>query len=80
MLTVKHVLKFKDGQTVSASLSARSPQGDYPVNYTGEIGRLPRTFENCDPFTLEALFQNLARELDAELVSTSSGRFDIWAE
>ncbi len=80
MLTVNHILKFKDGRSVSATLSARSPQGDYPVEYSGDVSRLLRKFEKSDPFVLEALFKNLARELNAELISTQNGEFDIFAE
>ena len=80
MRTLVCTLKFKDGKTVSASVSSRSPQSSPKISYAGSVDRLTRRFATSDLPCLKALFGNLAKELGADLDIKEDGAFEIWAE
>jgi hypothetical protein len=73
-------LTLRDGRTVTAVVEAASPEGDYPIHYSGAVEALPRRHETGTPADLELFFRNLARELGGSLRNETEGTYDRWAE
>ena len=67
MITLALSLRFIDGQTVTAQISAKTETEDAPVSYSGPIDRLPFTLEKANAIELRAYFRSFARELHAGL-------------
>jgi|GEM_PF-2972923 len=73
------ILRFSDGQSVSASVAAETPQESPQVFYSGDLQRLLRTRQNTDGPVLKAMFGNLAKEMNATLEVIEEGNYDAWA-
>lgn len=80
MRTIICKLNFLDGATVTATITARSAQGEYPITYEGAIERLPRNYATGNEDTLKSLFKILASTLDASIAVSATGNYDSWAE
>jgi hypothetical protein len=80
MRTITCSLTFADGQVVTATLSAESPQGRFPVRYAGPSDRLPRRKSSSPYSAMQPHFSTLADELHAHFQATESGQFDTWAQ
>ena len=72
-------LRFRDGLSVSAQLSASSPYEDCPVAYSGAVERLPARFEFASAVLLNALFRSFARELRVSFAEEILGSWDRFA-
>jgi len=77
MLTIKCVLEFKDGAKASGSVSAITPEGVWPVEYRGDVHRLPDQMTSANPEKLEQFFQNLAHATGSKLQVTRKGVYDL---
>ena len=81
MVTTICTLTFKDGVKVSGMVVADSPQGSYPIQYRGDVGRLPKPLPaESDPNYLPRMFSQIAHELGAEINIEESGEYDSWAD
>ena len=80
MITIKCQLRFQDGTEVSASVTAPSPQGIYPVTYGGALDRLPERPSHVHARNLKSLCEHWAKQLNAEVITEKHGRYDIWAK
>ena len=73
-------LRFGDGATVAAQLSASSPYEDCRVEYSGAVERLPVCFEFASSVLLNALFRSFARELRVGFEEEILGSWDRFAD
>jgi hypothetical protein len=73
-------LKFSQGETVTAEVTAASPEEFASVEYSGDVARLPRRHEKVNAAVLRIFFQNLALELGAEYSESAAGEYETWAE
>ena len=65
MLTLTFSLRFRDGETVVASIKAHSRMEDALVTYAGPAKRLPFLPPTANAVELRAYFKSFARELKA---------------
>lgn len=77
MLTVTCILQFADGTKASGSVSAITPDGFWPVEYRGDIHRLPNQLTAANPDHLESFFKTLASETGGQLQVTRKGVYDL---
>jgi hypothetical protein len=76
MKTMVCTMLFTDGQSVSASVSACSPEQESPVKYSGVIFRLGGPLcHTASVGFLEWYFQARAMQLQAQFSATSEGDF-----
>ena len=80
MFIQTHTLHFPDGRNVTAKISAESPVGVYPVEWSGDLEMLLARKEKIDEkirvSSLNALFKLWERDMGAKLETTSSGTYD----
>lgn len=80
MFTLRCILKLPDGRQVEGVASAESPEDDVVFSYSGAVDVLPRRFISGQVAFLGVFFDNLARELHGELVTSEEGGYSAWAE
>ena len=73
-------LRFRDGASVAAQLTASSPYEDCSVKYSGAVDRLPVRFEFASSVLLNALFRSFARELRVSFEEEILGSWDRFAD
>jgi hypothetical protein len=77
MLTLTCILEFPDGASTSGSVSAITPEGDWPVEYRGAVHRLPEQLTTTTPESLESFFKTLAQATGSRLQVTRKGVYDL---
>lgn len=73
MPTLRFKLRWPDGATASAKVTAAHPNDSAPVTYTGATDRLPGALANCAPTTLHAYLYQVAASTGARLDRLRSG-------
>lgn len=77
MMILTCLLEFTDGARASASVAAVRPEDCCPVEYRGDVHRLPRQLDTSNPRCLETFFQNIAQETGGRLQVTRKGVYDF---
>ena len=72
-------LTFKDGKSVSATIHASTPEGNYPVTYEGAIETIKPSYSES-VVGLIYFFKDVARQTNAKLEIVKDGKYDAWAE
>jgi hypothetical protein len=67
MVTLTCCLRFADGESVSAEISANSLLEDAFVSYQGPVQRLPVAPVSASGIEMKAYFKSFARELNAKI-------------
>jgi hypothetical protein len=73
-------LTLSDRQTVTASITAETPDREQVVSYSGAVDRLPRKYDTADLPVLRAWASNLAKEINATVTEDVTGTYDYWAK
>jgi hypothetical protein len=80
MFIQTHKLTLSDGKIITAKISAESPLGNYPVEWSGPVEALPSPRLNLNDkmsdSTLRLIFKSWARATGAKIETNSSGRYD----
>jgi len=76
MFTLTCTLKFKDGKTAGATVSAHTPYDEVPIVYFGS-NRPARSYGTATPSLLKTIFKNLAKETGATLDIKTEGEYDV---